>query len=110
VLASVYMLRAFIRTMHNRKGPDVESRDLGFRDALVLVPLVLCVVAFALYPQAALRDGEQAVPAAIAAPREIDSPTPPPAATPEASTLGQSQPEIQPAPGEVQVPTEEEAP
>ena len=103
VLASVYMLRAFIRTMHNRKGPDVESRDLGFRDALVLVPLVLCVVAFALYPQAALRDGEQAVPAAIAAPREIDSPTPPPAAEPAAAEA--------PVPGEVQIPpAEEEAP
>jgi NADH-quinone oxidoreductase subunit M len=102
-LASVYMLRAFIRTMHNRKGPDVESRDLSWRDAIVLVPLVLCVLAFAVYPQAALRDGEQAVPASIAAPREIDAPTQPQAAEVPA--------EAQPAaPGEVQVPVEEEAP
>jgi NADH-quinone oxidoreductase subunit M len=61
-LASVYMLRAYIRTMHNRPGPAVAgSRDLRARDGLVLVPLVLCILAFGLYPQAALEDGEQAV-------------------------------------------------
>jgi len=61
-MASVYMLRAYIRTMHNRTGPKTgESRDIGFRDALVLVPLVLAIIAFGLYPQAALRDGEQAL-------------------------------------------------
>ena len=32
-MASVYMLRAFIRTMHNRVRPGVESFDLGLRDA-----------------------------------------------------------------------------
>jgi NADH-quinone oxidoreductase subunit M len=62
-LASVYMLRAFIRTFHNRVGPAVvEPRDLSLRDKLVLVPLVVCILAFALYPQAALQAGEQAVP------------------------------------------------
>jgi NADH-quinone oxidoreductase subunit M len=60
-MASVYMLRAYIGTMHSRAGRSVgETRDLGWRDSLVLVPLVLCILAFALYPQAALQDGEQA--------------------------------------------------
>jgi NADH-quinone oxidoreductase subunit M len=63
-LASVYMLRAFIRAMHNRPGPRVVSRDLTFGDALVLVPLVLAILAFALYPQAALDDSEPAAAAA----------------------------------------------
>jgi NADH-quinone oxidoreductase subunit M len=61
-LASVYMLRAYIRTFHNRVGSRViEGRDLSLRDGLVLVPLVLCILAFALYPQGALTAGEQAV-------------------------------------------------
>jgi NADH-quinone oxidoreductase subunit M len=62
VLASVYMLRAYIRAMHNRPGAAVAGpRDLRARDGLVLVPLVVCILAFGLYPQAALEDGEQAM-------------------------------------------------
>jgi NADH:ubiquinone oxidoreductase subunit 4 (subunit M) len=62
-LASVYMLRAFIRTFHNRLGSAVRTgaRDISVRDGLVLAPLVVAIVAFGLYPQAALRAGEQAV-------------------------------------------------
>src|SRR5206468_1082561 len=33
VLASVYVLRVFIRTMHNRVGERVASRDIGRADA-----------------------------------------------------------------------------
>jgi len=60
-LASVYMLRAYIRSMHNQPGEGVRSRDLTVSDGLVLVPLVACIVAFALYPQAALEDAERSV-------------------------------------------------
>ena len=62
-LASVYMLRAFIRTFHNRSGPAVraDARDLSVRDGLVLAPLVIAIVAVGLYPQAALTASEQAV-------------------------------------------------
>ena len=70
-LASVYMLRMFIRTMHNRVGRGVESSTWR-RDGLVLVPLVLCILAFALYPQQALRlraAVEQVVGGAGAPPR-----------------------------------------
>jgi NADH-quinone oxidoreductase subunit M len=66
VLASVYALRMYIRTMHNRLAPGVTSVDLSLRDAIVLVPLVLCIIAFALYPQQALRDSEPDVKASMA--------------------------------------------
>lgn len=61
VMASVYMLRAYIRTMHNRVGAEVHSHDISLRDRLVLVPLVAAVLAFAVYPQGALSAGEQAL-------------------------------------------------
>ena len=54
------MLRVYIRAMHNRQGPTVTSCEMSLRDALVLVPLVLAILAFALYPQAALDAGEPA--------------------------------------------------
>jgi NADH-quinone oxidoreductase subunit M len=63
VLASVYALRFYIRAMHNRQGPAVTSFDMSLRDGLVLVPLVVAVLAFALYPQLALEAGEGAVQA-----------------------------------------------
>jgi len=59
-LASVYMLRAFIRMMHNRVSAGVKSFDLSVRDGLVLVPLVAAIVAFGIYPQAALESSETA--------------------------------------------------
>ncbi len=67
-LASVYVLRAYIRTFHNREGQDVGGADVAWRDRLVLVPLVVAILAFGLYPQAALRDGGQVLdrPAEVA--------------------------------------------
>ena len=65
VMASVYMLRMFIRTMHNRVGEGVTPREIGFGDAVVIVPLVLAILAFALYPQAALTASEPAVKSAV---------------------------------------------
>ena len=56
-MAAVYSLRLFIKTMHNRVGADVESRDISFREGLVLVPLVAVILFFALYPQLALHKG-----------------------------------------------------
>jgi len=59
------MLRMYIRSMHNRSGEQTNSRELTVGDALVIVPLVLLIIAFALYPQAALRDSEPSVKASI---------------------------------------------
>ena len=67
VLASVYALRMYIRSMHNRVGPKVNSFEISVRDSLVLVPLVLAIVAFAVYPQAALNAGQQAVKSSVQA-------------------------------------------
>jgi NADH-quinone oxidoreductase subunit M len=61
VLASVYMLRVFIRAMHNRVGPKVVSREIGLREAVVVVPLVAAIVAFAFYPQLELKRAEPTV-------------------------------------------------
>jgi NADH-quinone oxidoreductase subunit M len=55
VLASVYMLRAFIRMVHNRVGPSVESREMTTADGLVLVPLVAVILFLAVYPQFVLK-------------------------------------------------------
>jgi NADH-quinone oxidoreductase subunit M len=63
ILASVYALRMYIRSMHNRQGPAVTSIEMTLRDAVVIVPLVLAIIAFALYPQRALDAGEPAVKA-----------------------------------------------
>jgi len=66
VMASVYALRLFIRSMHNRPGKSVESRDIGLLDRVVLVPVVAVILFFAVYPQLALRRGEDSVKAAVA--------------------------------------------
>jgi NADH-quinone oxidoreductase subunit M len=54
-LASVYMLRAFIRMTHNRVGPQVESHEISAAGSLVLVPLVAVILFLAVYPQFALK-------------------------------------------------------
>jgi NADH-quinone oxidoreductase subunit M len=70
ILASVYALRFYIRSMHNRVGPNVASFELRLADMLVLVPLVLVILAFALFPQRALESGQQAVKATVAVVRK----------------------------------------
>jgi NADH-quinone oxidoreductase subunit M len=65
-MASVYTLRLFIRAMHNRVASDAQSREMTIADGLVLVPLVLCIIALALYPQVALDRSEQSVKATLA--------------------------------------------
>jgi NADH-quinone oxidoreductase subunit M len=65
VLASVYMLRAFIRAMHNRTGPKVRSNELRPVDALVIAPLVASILALAFYPQVALKKSQGTVDAIV---------------------------------------------
>jgi NADH-quinone oxidoreductase subunit M len=66
-LASVYMLRMYIRSMHNPEGENVQSFEISVRDGLVLVPLVLVILAFALYPQQALEHSEPSVSRVVSA-------------------------------------------
>jgi NADH-quinone oxidoreductase subunit M len=71
VLASVYMLRAFIRMMHNRVGEKVSSREMGWSDGLVLAPLVLVILGLSLYPQLALQRSETSVTVSVAPTRDV---------------------------------------
>jgi NADH-quinone oxidoreductase subunit M len=73
VMAAVYMLRIFIRTMHNREGSAVESREMSWRDALVLVPFVGVVLLFALYPQLELSRAQQSVSSSVNAAVAVES-------------------------------------
>jgi NADH-quinone oxidoreductase subunit M len=76
VMASVYALRLFIRTMHNRVGEGVESRDLTLRDAAVLAPLLAAIVFLALYPQGALKRSEDSVNASVTSAQTALQPVP----------------------------------
>jgi NADH-quinone oxidoreductase subunit M len=77
VMASVYALRLFIRSMHNRVGRDVDSRDISFRDGAVLVPLVAVIVFMAIYPQLALKRSEGSVKVAVTSAQAALNPVPP---------------------------------
>ncbi|MFN8160156.1 MAG: NADH-quinone oxidoreductase subunit M [Solirubrobacterales bacterium] len=66
-MAAYYALRLYQRTMHNRKPGAMESREISPRDGLVLVPLVLCVLGLALYPNLILSRSESATSAAVSA-------------------------------------------
>jgi NADH-quinone oxidoreductase subunit M len=60
----------YIRAVHNRLAEKARSFDLSLRDGLVLVPLVAVIVAFALYPQQALKQSEPAVTRVVQASSE----------------------------------------
>ncbi|TMK25489.1 MAG: hypothetical protein E6G62_05145 [Actinobacteria bacterium] len=68
-MASVYALRLFIRSMHNRLGARARSYDIGLLDGAVLVPLIAVIVFLALYPQLALHRSEGSVKGAVASVR-----------------------------------------
>jgi NADH-quinone oxidoreductase subunit M len=56
VLAAVYMLRMFQRSMHNRgsagdEATETRSRELDSSELALLVPAVLVILALAIYPQ-----------------------------------------------------------
>ena len=66
-LAAFYALRLYQRTMHDRLPAGVESREIGWRDAVVLGPLVACIVALALWPGLILERSETSVAEALSA-------------------------------------------
>jgi NADH-quinone oxidoreductase subunit M len=83
-MAAVYALRLFIRTMHNRVGPEVVSRDITFGEGVVLVPLVAVIVALAFYPQIALKKSERSITQSVRAASQISGSAPQTAARPTA--------------------------
>jgi NADH-quinone oxidoreductase subunit M len=73
-LAAVYMVRFFQKAMHNPVGMRVASREASGTDLLVLVPLVLTILAFSVYPQVLLERSEESTTSQIAPAVEVASP------------------------------------
>jgi NADH-quinone oxidoreductase subunit M len=66
VLAAIYTIRVFQRTMHNRPGPAVESSEIDGLNLAAVAPLVAVIVALGLYPHFVVHRTEEATSAAIA--------------------------------------------
>ena len=66
-MSAYYALRLYIGTMHNRKPDGVASREISLRDGVILAPLVLCILALALYPQLILHRADPSVQKSVAA-------------------------------------------
>jgi NADH-quinone oxidoreductase subunit M len=64
--AAVYALRLYIRSMHNRVGVRVTSREIGLGEAAAIVPIVGVILVLAFYPQFGLRRSEPSLKASIA--------------------------------------------
>jgi len=71
VLAAVYMIRVFQRSMHNRLVPGEEPVDLGGLELAVIVPVALVVVALGVYPQVVLDRTEEATTTKVAPAAQI---------------------------------------
>jgi NADH-quinone oxidoreductase subunit M len=65
--AAVYALRLYIRSMHNRVGDRVTSREIGLPEAMTIVPIIGVILVLAFYPQFGLRRSEPSLKASIAA-------------------------------------------
>ena len=66
-MSAYYALRLYQQTMHNRVESGIQSREIGVRDGLVLVPLVLCILGLSLYPQLILKRTNASVKQSVAA-------------------------------------------
>ncbi len=64
--AAYYALRLYIRSMHNRVGPRVQSRELEPRELIGIAPLVAVILALALFPRFGLERSERTVQATVA--------------------------------------------
>ena len=65
VLAAVYMIRVYQRSMHNRLNPADESRDLTRAELIPIAALVGVILALAVYPQFVLRRSQDATVAKV---------------------------------------------
>jgi NADH-quinone oxidoreductase subunit M len=78
-MSAYYALRLYQRTMHNRpasvQNQGLLSREIGVRDGLVLVPLVLCILGLALYPQLILERTAPSVDKQVARVRGGETPS-----------------------------------
>jgi NADH-quinone oxidoreductase subunit M len=58
-LAAVYMIRLYLRSMHNRTGPGVDSRDLTPGELVPIAGLVAVIVALGVYPHFVVKRTER---------------------------------------------------
>lgn len=65
VLAAVYVLRLFQRSMHNRVGADVSPSEITRPELGVVAPLVVLIIALGIYPQIVLARTQPATAAQI---------------------------------------------
>jgi NADH-quinone oxidoreductase subunit M len=70
-LAAVYMIRFYQRSMHNRVGGEVESRDLSGVDLAAIAPIVLVVLFLGVYPNFLLARSDSATTAQVRAAGEL---------------------------------------
>jgi NADH-quinone oxidoreductase subunit M len=89
VMASVYALRLFIRSMHNREAPRVRSFDIGVLDWAVLAPLAGVIVFLAFYPQLPLSRSERSVKSSVASVEHAGGPAFPVASIPNKLAPGE---------------------
>jgi NADH-quinone oxidoreductase subunit M len=74
ILASVYMIRLFQRTMHNRVGPEVESSEIDGVNLAAVAPLVLVIVALGIYPNFVVERTERSTVEQIQAAKALAAP------------------------------------
>jgi NADH-quinone oxidoreductase subunit M len=73
VMAATYALRLYITSMLNRQGSGTDSREMTFREALVVVPVMVVLIALSLVPQFALRPAQDGTREALAAARQVQA-------------------------------------
>jgi NADH-quinone oxidoreductase subunit M len=65
VLAAVYTIRLYQRSMHNERAPGMESRDAWLGDLGVLLPAIAVILVLAVYPQLVLKRSDASVQTSV---------------------------------------------
>ena len=71
VLAAVYMIRVFQRSMHNRPPDGIEQRKASRLELGVIAPVVAIIVALGIYPQLLLDRTEEATVSKVSAAEKL---------------------------------------
>ena len=69
------MIRVFQRTMHNRPGPKVESREIDGINFAAIAPLVAVIVALGVYPNFVVERTERSTVESIQAAKALTGQT-----------------------------------
>jgi NADH-quinone oxidoreductase subunit M len=74
VLAAVYTIRLYQRSMHNPVGEVPKTRDLGPGELAVLLPTIGAILVLAVYPQLVLERSDASVEASLRPAQVTDAP------------------------------------